>query len=209
MESQRIIKAINDILSLSKRADFSNIEIVLANLIFMQQVIAASEGLMQAAIDQTSGKYAEYLSDHLNEEEGHEEWLANDLATSNIDVHKMPRIPAAAEMAGAVYYAINHISPYALLGYMAVLEGFPISMKVVEQLESMHGKELLATLRYHCEHDLDHRKELFSFIDKNPDPAIYQMAIDTANRMNKFNESLCDGSLWAFINNSSSEFRRN
>jgi Iron-containing redox enzyme len=174
-------------------------EALLANLVFTHQVITASEGLMEDAIALSSGPLKAYLAGHLEEERGHAQWLADDLKTAGIDMQTMPKIRRAVEMAGAQYYLIKHVSPLSLLGYMAVLEGLPVALETVADMEAKHGTDLLRTLRYHAEHDLNHRKELFAVIDQYPCEEIMQSAMLTANYINELSEDLRSGALWAFI----------
>jgi hypothetical protein len=159
---------------------------VLANLVFVHQVITASESLLEEAVKHSEGDLKQYFIAHLEEERGHQEWLADDLMTAGIDVKKMPLSHFAVAMAGSQYYLIRHVSPVALLGYMAVLEGCPMPLEAVEDLEAMHGKEMFRTLRYHAAHDIDHGRELFALIDKYDDALIMHSAVATANYLNEF-----------------------
>jgi hypothetical protein len=144
--------------------------VFLHNLLFLAAVMKATEGLLADGFsyaqgkDQFSNRLAQYYLEHYAEEQGHYQWIMEDLGLQNL-----PHVDwIAAEMAGAQYYLIHHVHACALLGYMAVLEGDPVPLAVVEQLEVIHGKRLLRCIRYHAEHDLEHRKELFALIDKVP-----------------------------------------
>lgn len=188
--SEDVIQSITDIRSKSKLADFNNKSVVIHNLVFMYQVILASERLMEDAIIEAEGELKYYLINHLAEERGHAKWLADDLLSASVDVKLVPTITKAAEMAGSQYYLIKHVNPACLLGYMAVLEGFPFPLETVDYLESIHGKELLRTLRFHAEHDLAHRIELFKMVDKYPLPDVMQNAQRTAIYMNELSEAM-------------------
>jgi PII-like signaling protein len=70
---------------------------------------------------------------------------------------------------------------------MTVLEGEPIPLEVVEKLEALHGTQMLRCIRYHAEHDLEHRKELFALIDKVPSElqsVVMESAVHTVLLMN-------------------------
>jgi hypothetical protein len=185
MYSAQVVEAIKHIRA-EQRFDLTSYHKVLANLVFVHQVITASESLLEEAVKASSGELREYFAEHLEEERGHQEWLAGDLMTAGVDVALMPLSQIAVAMAGSQYYLIKHISPIALLGYMAVLEGCPATLEAVEQLEAMHGKDLFRTLRYHAEHDIDHGKALFALIDKHADPLVMRSAVQTATYMNEF-----------------------
>jgi len=202
MYSEKVIRAIADVRTTSAPVDLLDIHAVISNLVFVHQVITASVPLMIEAQKVADAPLLAYLTEHLEEEQGHAEWLAKDLLDYGVDVDLVPKFRRAVAMAGSQYYLIKHQSPYALLGYMSVLEGFPVSLESVEALEAAHGKELFRTLRYHAEHDLNHRKELFAFIDANPQPEILSSAIETARYMNELSEDLHNGVLWDVIKDS-------
>lgn len=199
MGSQAVIEAVKAVTQSAAPVNFLDKSVILSNLAFMHQVITASEALMQEALKVADGPLHAYLTAHAEEEQDHAQWLAADLLTSGVDVDKLPKFRRAVAMAGSQYYLIKHQSPYALLGYMAVLEGFPVALEAVDALEAAHGKDLFRTLRYHAEHDLEHRKDLFAFIDKNPRPEIMQSAVETAKYMNELSEDLQNGVLWGLI----------
>lgn len=190
MYSQDVIAKIEAVRASSRTVDFRKINVILANLTFMHQVMKASIPLMQEAAALADKPLRNYLLSHIEEEHGHVEWLGEDLKAYGVNVDEIAPIRRAVAMAGSQYYLIKHVSPYCLLGYMAVLEGFPVSLDVVDVVEGLHGKQLFRTLRYHCEHDLEHRKELFRFIDANPQPEIMGSAIQTAIYMNELADDL-------------------
>lgn len=190
MFSQKVIGAIERVRKEASLIDCAKLDYIISNLVFVYQIVVASESLLEEAVRVSEGELRDYFVSHLEEERSHEEWLAADLRTCGIDVKQMPLLQKAVEIAGSQYYLIKHVDPACLLGYMAVLEGFPVSSDSLEKLEQMHGKELFRTLRYHSEHDLDHRKELFDMIDKFPSERILTNAVQTALYFNEFAEAL-------------------
>lgn len=164
----------------SPRLDLTNPSVLIHNLLWMYQVISASERLMIVAAQLATGKLGAYLREHLEEERDHAAWLAADLKTVGVDVAREPLNRHAVELAGTQYYLIHHVSPVCLLGYMAVLEGFPFPVSACDELEKLYGKGLIRCLRYHAENDIEHRKELFDIIDRVDDPLVYENAIRTS-----------------------------
>jgi len=186
--SERIIADVEELRKEAPLLELSNKTVLIHNLIWMYQVIVASENLMELARDaapEASRVFHKYMRTHLEEERGHAKWLADDLATLGVDVRYMPLNRSAVELVGTQYYLINHVSPAAILGYMAVLEGFPFPLDVLEQLEAIHGVEPLRCLRYHAENDIEHRKELFKVIDHINDPSIHSNALRTQQLLNE------------------------
>ncbi len=108
-----------------------------AYLCAMHAVIRASVPLMELALDRTraraatgdplAGPLAGYLEEHIREEEGHDAWLLEDLRAaggSPEDALGPLPSPLIASLVGSQYYWIEHHHPVALLGYIAVLEGY-------------------------------------------------------------------------------------
>lgn len=148
--------------------DLRDSKVFFKNLIFVYQLITASEELIEQAMELLppgDGLRNFYLA-KLIEERGHAEWLGNDL--TNCGHHFKPLNRTAMAMAGSQYWMVFHLTPASLLGYMAALECFPASLATVEMLEEYHGIKALATVRYHAEIDVDHGKELLAFIDSRP-----------------------------------------
>ena len=189
MFSELVKYKIREILDKSAPVNLLDREMLVLNLVFLHQVIRSTESLMQCAISEYRDdggfdkQFNTYMRLHAEEESNHDSWLADDLKDNGIDLQSYPLMRTAVEMAGTQYYLIKHIHPSAILGYMAVLEGFPMELDDVKNLEDKHGESLLKTLRYHAEHDLDHREEVFNMLDKSPQQLhdiIMKSAVQTA-----------------------------
>ncbi len=188
------LKKENKPIDLSIRSTFVN------NLVYVCQIIKASEGLLITAIDELKkidgdfeDELRKYYESHLEEERGHYEWLIDDLSLESMDLNWR-----SVEMAGVQYYLIKHIHPVALLGYMAVLEGDPFPLKLVDELETLHGGKLCRTLRYHAENDINHSKDLLKIIQLVPEKwkdLIIQNATTTVRRIGfaQMNMGVCNG----------------
>jgi hypothetical protein len=151
-------------------------------LITMHRVIRASVPLMEAArtraaelpeSDAVAAGLVEYLDEHIPEEAEHDEWLLEDLELlGRRRSSVLARAPSStiAALVGAQYYWIFHYHPVALLGYIAVLEGYPPDPADVEVLAARTGfpTEAFRTLAAHAELDQHHRDELLEAIDALP-----------------------------------------
>jgi rubrerythrin len=141
----------------------------ISNLIFLYHVIVASENLLVvAAMTCKDEKLREYFERHLLEEKGHAQWLAEDLASVNVKVQETKIPPLAREMVGSIYYAIFHVDPVALLGYMHALESWPLSEERLQELEKQYPASLLRTTRHHAQHDPGHVEFLRAVINELP-----------------------------------------
>jgi hypothetical protein len=88
-------------------------------------------------------------------------------------------------MVGYAYYAIEHVSPYAFLGSVHVLEGISVlladkladAMKKSLSLESDAG---FTYLRTHGSLDADHVAFFRKLVDGFDDPATQRIIVDNA-----------------------------
>lgn len=141
-------------------------------LILLHMIIRASMSLLSSAAerarnidDQLSDALSTYFAAHMLEEEGHDEWVLDDLKVLGIDaaavLARMPPWPVAA-MVGSQYYWINHHHPVALLGYIAVLEGYPAKPEDIDAMIERTGLPAAAfrTWEKHAALDPGHTREL-------------------------------------------------
>lgn len=145
-------------------------------------IIRASVPLMETALerarsiavkDAVAAGVADYLVEHIPEEEDHDEWLLDDLEVLGIarsTVLERPPSATVAALVGAQYYWILHHHPVALLGYVALLEGNPPTPGLIEELVQRTGYDRRAfrTLIAHGELDPHHRDELDEMLEGLP-----------------------------------------
>jgi pyrroloquinoline quinone (PQQ) biosynthesis protein C len=151
-------------------------------LVTSHWIVRASVPLMEAALerattmlgeDPVSAGLARYLEQHIPEELHHDEWLLEDLeaaGTRRADVLARPPSATIAALVGAQYYWIFHYHPVALLGYIALLEGYPPTASEIEGLVASTGypPDAFRTLRKHGELDPHHAQELDETLDALP-----------------------------------------
>ncbi|UEP23103.1 iron-containing redox enzyme family protein [Burkholderia ambifaria] len=181
--SEKLMNVVRDVMAKWPCVDLKNRHVFLSNLVFMHRVIISSEPLLEEALVHAKGTLHGYLAEHLEEERRHDEWLAEDLASAGIDVSDCQFPSEAVAAAGTQYYLIRHVDPCALLGYMAVLECFPMPLEQLSMLEEIHGKHLCRTLRHHAEHDVSHGADLLAQVDSLNDrqlALVVQNAVQTA-----------------------------
>ncbi len=139
---------------------------LLRNLVFLYHVIKASENLLTVAADLAGdGPLRDYFERHLEEERGHAAWLAEDLASVGLIAAQTKIPPVAMQMVGSVYYMVFHADPCALLGYMRVLESWPMPETRLHELEQRYPRSLLRTARYHAKNDPQHLADLTAVIE--------------------------------------------
>lgn len=88
-------------------------------------------GLALSRCGEDDGDYRAGLLAYLDEEKGHEDWILDDIRALGGDADRVRRTlaPLAVRvMVAYANYAIEHISPYALLGMVHVLEGMSVAL---------------------------------------------------------------------------------
>ncbi len=109
--------------------------------------------------------YRNALIEYIDEEKGHEEWILNDIEYFGGDRKTVEQGKAAIPtqvMCGYAHYAIEHLSPYALLGMVHVLEGMSVALattaagKIYSRLNKGDGQKGFSYLLSHGSLDVEH-----------------------------------------------------
>ncbi len=132
---------------------------------------------MQVAMDEykklDAAKYQpviEYLEHHIKEEVGHEQWILTDLSNLGVDAETIKASKPKKEiinMIGSMYYRIFHAEPCAVLGYMAVSETYPVSIKIIETMIKAANLDpnCINALKQHAIIDIGHAHDMYAFIE--------------------------------------------
>jgi hypothetical protein len=148
----------------------------------MHMVVRSAAPLLEAALersralagdDPVAAGLVPYFAHHAPEERGHDQWLLEDLEALGADpTEPWRRIPSArvATLVGAQYYWIFHHHPVALLGHMAIVEGYPPQVGFSDRLRELTGypEDAFRALARHERLDIRHRRELHEAIDGLP-----------------------------------------
>jgi hypothetical protein len=157
-------------------------ELIPDYLFCIHSIIRASVPLMEAARDRAlllaahdplAASLVDYLSQHVNEERHHDDWLLDDLeelGVSRDSVWSRMPSPTVANLVGAQYYWIFHHHPVALLGYIAVLEGNPPIESDIAKVIARTGlpESAFRTFIKHARLDPHHRDDLDAALDAMP-----------------------------------------
>jgi len=182
-------------------------------LITLYAIVRASVPVMEAALDRARSMadtdpvadgLGVYLQRHIEEERGHDQWLLEDLKGLGVSSSAvLGRVPSAtvAALVGTQYYWILHFHPVALLGYLAVAEGYPAAPSQIEDLIERTGypRPSFRMLAEHAELDPHHRDELDQLIDSLPLTADLETllglsAMSTVGSLARCVEEVVDGS---------------
>jgi len=150
-------------------------------LVMTHGIIRASVPLMETALttaralpdDRVAVLLADYLQHHIPEERGHDDWLLADLESIGVPrdqvVNRVPS-PTIAALVGSQYYWAQHVHPVALLGYLALLEGYPPARPDIDHVQAAtgYGAEAFRTLMLHADLDSHHGGDLDDLLDSLP-----------------------------------------
>lgn len=141
-----------------------------------------------ARCDERDSDYLAALLDYIEEERGHEAWILNDIRTLGGDAEAIRNgqgdLPCRLMVAYA-YYAVEHISPYALLGMVHVLEGMSAALAsaVAARLQAALGVSQAGGFSYLQSHgtlDQDHVAFFRDLVNGIDDSEAQQAIVDTA-----------------------------
>jgi heme oxygenase len=123
--------------------------------------------------------YRAGLLQYLEEEKGHETWILDDINALGGDWNQVAEGPAPFAvrlMVGYAYYAIERISPYALLGMVHVLEGMSVALaraaaiSISASLEVAEGSGGFSYLVSHGHLDQNHVGLFAKLLDRIDTP---------------------------------------
>lgn len=119
-------------------------------------------------------RYQTALFEYIHEERGHDEWILEDIEALGGDPHSVrhgsPHFPCRI-MIGHAYYLVDHVSPYALLGMIHVLEGMAVALagNAARAMQNTIATTAGAGFKYlttHGDLDVKHTKMFETLIDE-------------------------------------------
>jgi hypothetical protein len=114
---------------------------------------------------------AVYLAKHIADEAG-EDMVADleVLGFTRSEIEGRPPSPSVAALVGAQYFWALQVHPVALLGSLQVLEGYPPTRELVDELVARTGlpREAFQSMYEHAEVDMKHRDEVHELLDTLP-----------------------------------------
>jgi len=121
--------------------------------------------------DAASRRVADYLQKHVAEERGHCEWVLDDLEALGFDRGEEGRRRLsfhAASLLGCAYTWSFEVHPAAILGFLAVFEGDPMTVPFLESVIERQGMSKKAFGFYldHARIDPQHSADIHGLIDE-------------------------------------------
>lgn len=150
-------------------------------------------GLALSRCGMDDGAYRAALLAYLDEEKGHEEWILDDIDAlgGNRDAVRAAQPPFPVRMMVAyANFAVERISPYALLGMVHVLEGLSVALAraaaaaIMDRLGRRPGPNATAAgfsyLTSHGHLDEEHVAMFAALLDRIDSPDRRRLVIEAA-----------------------------
>lgn len=144
-----------------------------------------------AGCSEADAGYRAALQAYILEEAGHEGWILEDITALGGDAEAvsaaLPGLPCRLMVAYA-YYAIEQISPYAMLGMVHVLEGMSVALaqlgaEAVKRKLSIKGDAGIRYLTSHGALDHDHVAFFRTLVNGIRDREALRHIVETAKIM--------------------------
>jgi len=141
--------------------------------------------------DRLDAKYREALFEYIEEERGHEEWILQDISDLGGDadaVRSGNGDDPVRIMIGYAYFAVERVSPYAMLGMVYVLEGMSVAVAqraatgIANALGS-DGRTGFSYLKSHGSLDQDHIRFFERLVNQVATTSNSEHIIDTSRIM--------------------------
>jgi pyrroloquinoline quinone (PQQ) biosynthesis protein C len=149
--------------------------------------------LASAAARTMDMSYQKALLCYMNEERGHDEWILDDIRALGGDAERVRggKPGAACQLMVAYsYYALEHVSPYALLGSVHVLEGMSATLathaaNAIQKSLDVRKDGGFSYLRSHGELDVQHVDFFKSLVNEIADPRAFDIVLDSVRMFYK------------------------
>jgi pyrroloquinoline quinone (PQQ) biosynthesis protein C len=137
--------------------------------------------------------YQKALLSYMNEEQGHDEWILEDIRSLGGDAEAVRNNKSGAAcqiMVAYSYYAVEYIDPYALLGSVHVLEGMSAALadlaaSSIQKSLSVNGDAGFSYLRSHGAIDIGHVAFFKALVDDIADRRIFEIVLESARMFYK------------------------
>lgn len=132
--------------------------------------------------------YVNALAEYIKEESGHDEWILDDIKALGADSEAVRHGQggfACRMMVAYAHFAIEHISPYALLGMVHVLEGMSVELadKAAGAIAASFGATPPNAFSYLTSHgalDIEHVQFFEDLVNSIGNPEIENLVVSAA-----------------------------
>lgn len=108
---------------------------------------------------------------HIIEEKNHELLALKDCEALGFKVDEFLELPSTKAFYMTQYHMALHKTPWALLGYILILEGLAVNkcLQFHDQVTKLHGPKCATFMKVHGEEDEDHFPQAVKLCESRPD----------------------------------------
>jgi hypothetical protein len=120
---------------------------------------------------------------HIGEERSHEKLALHDLKQLGASTDALRELSSTRMFYETQYYKINYVDPFALYGYILMLEatGPVCGGEIVERVTRAHGPKCATFLKLHAEEDVDHVQRALEMVAEL-DPATHEIVLQNLHQ---------------------------
>jgi predicted metal-dependent hydrolase len=118
------------------------------------------------SLDSRGNAYHLRFGAHIGEECSHEQLALNDLQRLGVDANALRELSSTRMFYETQYYKIDYVDPYALYGYILMLEatGPLCGDAIATRVTSAHGPKCASFLKLHAAEDVDHVQRALAMV---------------------------------------------
>lgn len=122
--------------------------------------------LAAARLPPQANELHSHMLAHAAEEAGHDQLLLDDLRALGRSIDEFRPLPVTDAFWQAVYFQIDHLTPWAIFGRVIPLEGMAayLGAACVKAVESAHGRGTATFLGAHADADPGHLERAFGVV---------------------------------------------
>lgn len=123
---------------------------------------------------------------HIGEEKSHEKLALHDMKQLGASIDSSRELSSTRMFYETQYYKINYVDPFALYGYILMLEatGPMCGGEIVERITRAHGAKCATFLRLHAEEDVDHVQRALEMVSQL-DPTTHEVVLQNLHQSAK------------------------
>ena len=119
-------------------------------------------------LDHRSNAFHVRFGAHIGEERSHEKLALHDLAALGVAADTLRELNSTRMFYETQYYKIEHVDPYAVYGYILMLEaaGPVCGDAIVERVTRAFGPRCATFLKLHAAEDVDHVQRALDLVEQ-------------------------------------------
>jgi thiaminase len=120
---------------------------------------------------------------HIGEERSHEKLALHDLAQLGVGADALRELSSTRMFYETQYYKIDYVDPYALYGYILMLEatGPLCGGAIVDRVTKAHGSKCATFLKLHATEDVDHVQRALEMVTEL-DPSTHAVVLQNLHQ---------------------------